>query len=323
MLIDMATTQTQARDDSEGLFVPQGKKLCFAAPFESSGVVSHRPSTWRDWLSLGPLNKQQIFYLVVMHGFGAMIISGAANFGVACAMYRTPSDKEIRVWPLPQNTVAGDMGVTVIIQQLVTYIITSTLVNFDLRHGTKSLTRPWPPLMHLPSTSSPHGSWFGVKTKEDVAERGQPLYMGKAEGSSRFVQFFYWFLRATCTGSERNVIFARKLTLRQRLERLCWTALQGGWWAVITFWWYWPIAIAIVAPLYEHEDMRGTWIPPIIKLLFGGIMGLLTNPFIALFAMGAETQVRHFYPEHELFQNLEAPSDSPVVERPQKPVMEA
>ena len=121
----------------------------------------------------------------------------------------------------------------------------------------------------------------------------------------RQVQFCLWFLRATCTGSERNIIFDRGLTHRHRFERVVWTALQGGWWAVITFWWYWPIAIAITAPLYDHKNMHGTWIPPIIKLLFGGIMGMITNPLMAMMALGAECHVHRFYPGHELWSESE------------------
>ena len=70
-----------------------------------------------------------------MNGIGAMIISGAANFGVACAMYRTTS-LPIRIWVFSENTIAGDMGVTVIIQQLITMIITSTLSRWSCRPGT-------------------------------------------------------------------------------------------------------------------------------------------------------------------------------------------
>lgn len=58
-----------------------------------------------------------------------------------------------------------------------------------------------------------------------------------------------------------------------------------------------PIAIAIVAPIYEHDDMAHTYKPMIIKLLYGGIMALITNPIMALMAMGAESSVRRCYPE--------------------------
>mgnify|MGYP000000112109 FL=1 len=295
--------QRQIEKDA-GLYVPQDKHLCFAAPYESTGVVSKRSSSWKEWVSLGPLRPQQIFYLFVMHTFGAGILSGAANFGVACAMYRT-TNKPIKMWPLNENTLAGDMGVTVVIQQIITYIVTSNLCNFDLRHGTRSLTRPWPPMMHFPSTSMPTGSWFGVKMPSVVQAEGHLLYMGNAENKSRFTQFCLWFLRATCTGSERNIIFERGLTVRHRFERLLWTALQGGWWAVITFWWYWPIAIAITQPLYGDDDLRGTWTPTFIKLLFGGIMGLITNPIMAMMTLGAECHVHRFYPDLELWQETE------------------
>lgn len=292
---------TEEEELEYGLFVPKDKKLCMAAPFASGGLVSHRSSNWKDWLNLGPLTLHQVFYIFIMNGIGAAIISGAANFGVAVAMYRT-TDDPIRIWPFDDNTIAGDMGVTVVIQQIVTYAITSQLCNFDLRHGLKPLRRPWPPMLHFPSTCKPSGSYLGVQTPEDVQKRGQLLYMGNGENQGPFAQFCLWFLRATSTGSERNDLFARGITPRQRLERLIWTLLQGGWWAVITFWWYWPIAIAIVSPIYEHDNMVHTWIPPIIKLLFGGILGLLTNPFIALFALGAESHVRRFYPQDTLWE---------------------
>ncbi|WFD31764.1 hypothetical protein MSPP1_002803 [Malassezia sp. CBS 17886] len=257
----------------------------------------------------------QLFYIFIMNGIGAAAISGAANFGVACAMYRTPS-KPIRVWPLEENTIAGDMGVTVIIQQLVTMLITSQLCHSDLRHGQRALPRPWPPMMHFPSSPSPRGSWLGTKMPSSMKEDGGELYMGNAQGRSAAAQYALWFLRAMCMGSERNAIFLRGLTFTQRIERLLWTALQGLWMAVLTFWWYWPIAIAIVAPIYEHRDMRGTWIPPIIKLLFGGIMGLLTNPFMALLALGSESAVRRFHPDLDIWSDGLAQGSSNMGELP-------
>lgn len=285
------------RTRQHGLYVAERTPL--AAPFVGTGVVSSRKSTWRDWLSLGPLTPYQIFYVFVLNGLGAMVISAAANFGVACAMYRT-TDIEISMWILEKNTIAGDMGVTVIIQQLITMIVTSTLCHHDLRHGVKAFTRPWPPMMHFPSSPFPHGSWLGSTLPSETG--GHSLYMGNARGKSPIVQFILWFLRAVSTGSERNAFLLRGLTFRQRIERLLFTALQGLWVAVLTFWWFWPIAIAIVAPIFEHRDMRGTWIPPLIKLIFGGLMGLLTNPIMAMMALGAESEVRRHHPDLTLWR---------------------
>ncbi|PKI84160.1 hypothetical protein MVES1_002135 [Malassezia vespertilionis] len=288
---------TSEESKASGLYVCQDEAVAAAAPYVSSGYVSRRPSTWRDWFAVGPLDFRQYFYLIAMHGFGCMVLSGAANFGVACAMYRTDNGHKITVWAFKDNTIAGDMGVTIIIQQLITTIISTAMTHFDLRHGMKPLRRPWPPMMHFPSNPTPNGSWLGTKMPSVVREKGlAPLYMGNAEGKSRFVAIILWFLRATSTGSERNVFYQRGITFRQRIERLAWTALQGLWLAVLSFWWYWPIAIAIVAPIFEHKDMRGSWAPPLIKLIFGGVLGLLTNPYIALASLGAESSVRRVYP---------------------------
>ncbi|WFD43914.1 hypothetical protein MPSI1_002579 [Malassezia psittaci] len=188
------------------------------------------------------------------------------------------------------------MGVTVVIQQLITMLITSSLCNHDVRHGVKALEHPWPPLMHFPANPTPAGSYLGTDHPKVVAQYGQ-VPMGNATNRSRFVQFVFWFIRAMCTGSERNAFLLRGLTMRQRVERLLWTAAQGLWVAVLSFWWFWPIGIAIVSPIWEHDNLRGTWTPPLIKLVYGALLGLLTNPFIALLTLGAECNVRRTHPD--------------------------
>lgn len=297
----------ELRDKSTGWTAktrPRG--VAFAAPYPRSGVVLSTPSTWKDWLLPGPLSLKdglQFWYVFVAQSVVAAIISGAANFGVACATYNH-YDRNVtpiylwRWFPVP---LAGDMGVTVIIQQIVTMIVTSALVHRDLVGGPIApLRRPWPPLLHLPSTPSPTGSWLGTKIKGQAPEKG--LYMGKAEGSGVIGRYFWWGIRSFLTGSERNDWATSGISMRQRFERLLWTAVQGFVVCLLTFWWYWPIAIAIVAPIYGGRNLAGTYIPAIIKLLYGGIMGLLTNPLMALLGMGAESSVRRAYPELEMWR---------------------
>lgn len=275
----------------------------FAAPYEHSGVVIDQPATLRDWKIPGPLTAGtgQWLYLVLGQSLVAAIISGSINFGVAVALYRT--QPRVRIWPFDQQTVAGDMGVTIIIQQIVSFIITSALVHHDLYTGPIGpLRRPWPPLLHLPSTPTPEGHWLGIRMPSDVPREKNNCRMGRSEGQTKLNGYFWWFVRAILTGSERNDLLATGISWRQRLERLIWTAAQGFFLCVLTFWWYWPIAIAIVAPIYEHRDVAGTWVPMIIKLLYGAILSLLTNPIMALMAMGAEVSVRRCYPELEIWQ---------------------
>ncbi|KAN0060920.1 hypothetical protein ACQY0O_006654 [Thecaphora frezii] len=270
----------------------------FAAPYERSGVVIDQPATLKDWIVPGPLTfgHGQWWYLIAGQSLVAAVISGAINFGVAVALYKgRPS---VDLWTFSKQTVAGDMGVTVIIQQIVSFIITSALVHHDLYAGPIGpLRRPWPPLLHLPSTPDAAGSLLGVRMAEDVKHQGVPCPMGRSEGKSKLNGYWWWFVRAVLTGSERNDLLASEISWRQRLERLVWTAAQGFLLCVLTFWWYWPLSIAIVAPLYGNRELAGTYMPMIIKLLFGAILSLLTNPIMALMAMGAESSVRRCYPE--------------------------
>lgn len=287
----------------QGWWKHQRRAVPFAAPYERSGVVIDQPAKLRDWMVPGPLTpgpltkgNGQWLYLVFGQSLVAAVISGAINFGVAVALYH--SQPRVRIWPFDQQTVAGDMGVTVIIQQIVSFIITSSLVHHDLYAGPIGpLRRPWPPLLHLPSTPVPEGHWLGIRMREDVEREGKSCRMGRSEGKTKLDGWWWWFVRAVMTGSERNDLLAVGISWRQRLERLVWTAAQGFFLCCLTFWWYWPIAIAIVAPIYEHRNLAGTYIPMIIKLLYGAIMSLLTNPIMALMAMGAESSVRRAYPE--------------------------
>lgn len=110
-------------------------------------------------------------------------------------------------------------------------------------------------------------------------------------------------------GSERNDLLSPGISWRQRIERLLFTAVQGFVICLLTFWWYWPISIAIVAPIYEHRSLAGTFIPAIIKLVYGGVLSLLTNPIMALLAMGAESSVRRGYPELEVWREFGGDED--------------
>lgn len=277
---------------------PYRRAIPFAAPYARSGVVIDQPATLRDWVVPGPLTfgYGQWWYLVFGQSIVAALISGAINFGVAVALYH--SQPTIDIWTFDRQTVAGDMGVTVIIQQIVSLIITSSLVHHDLYAGPIGpFRRPWPPLLHLPSTPKPEGHWLGARMPEDVQRDGASCRMGRSEGKSKKNGWWWWFVRAVLTGSERNDLLAAGISWRQRLERLMWTAAQGFFLCCLTFWWYWPLAIAIAAPIYEHRELAHTWVPMIIKLLYGAILSLLTNPIMALMAMGAESSVRRCYPE--------------------------
>lgn len=232
-----------ARDPHHGVkdwWKHKRRAVPFAAPYANSGVVLDMPATLRDWIIPGPLTfgHGQWWYLVVAQSIVPALISGAINFGVAVALYlHQPS---VTVWVFDRQTVAGDMGVTVIIQMIVQFVLVSALVHQDLAGGPIGpLRRPWPPLMHLPSTPSPEGNALGVKMPKDVLADGRPCPMGRAEDKGRWTRWWWWGVRAVLTGSERNDLLARGISWRQRLERFVWTAVQGFCLCALTFWWYW------------------------------------------------------------------------------------
>eukprot|EP01114_Cavostelium_apophysatum_P022960 TRINITY_DN8492_c0_g1_i1.p1 TRINITY_DN8492_c0_g1~~TRINITY_DN8492_c0_g1_i1.p1 ORF type:complete len:251 (+),score=21.96 TRINITY_DN8492_c0_g1_i1:131-883(+) len=78
------------------------------------------------------LTTKQLLSLIFMHSIGAGILDGAINFGIACAMYKGAS--HVSLWYFP-NTLAGDIGVTIIIQSVLTYILDGMLSSKDARNG--------------------------------------------------------------------------------------------------------------------------------------------------------------------------------------------
>lgn len=290
----------------------KGATLAFGAPLPDGGCINPaKPSWWQMWRIPGPLSlhTRQGWYFIIFHIIGAIIISAAANFGVACAMYRKHSIDNITMWKLKDNTIAGDMAVTILIQTTATYVITSTMVHRDIYTGLIApLRRPWPYLLHLPSTPSPNGTKFlGTRLPSQVPA-GEKLPMGPSVTSETgpFKAFCLWFLRFLFCGTERNDILAPAISFKQRCQRFLWTVVQGlGLSALVVWAPFWGISLCIVAPIWTGHQMAGTWVGPAIKCTYGGILALVTNPFICLIAMGAEYNVKRAYPELQLWQDDE------------------
>ncbi|KAF8507393.1 hypothetical protein JB92DRAFT_2960715 [Gautieria morchelliformis] len=80
-------------------------------------------------------------------------------------------------------------------------------------------------------------------------------------------------------------------------KSLCIILIRGFVISALYFMVFWPIAIAITAPLYGRVDMHGTWTPEIIKTIFGGLLGLFMNPLIAALVLGARQPAGESTPE--------------------------
>ncbi|GAA6020771.1 hypothetical protein JCM8202_004571 [Rhodotorula sphaerocarpa] len=211
---------------------------------------------------------------------GAAIIDGAANFGVACAMYRTVhAPGRITMWNIRENTIAGDCAVTVFIQGILTFVISSALVHVDLRTGKiDAFPYPWP------------DTRFAVLQGPDPDPSTHTLRQRlwwtfhQRHGLGRGLHFF--------SGSHVNDLLEPKLGWRVRGQRLFWSTWKGSVMSALYFLVLWPLTIAIIAPIWGGADMQGTWVPQAIKLVFGFTLGLLQTPFVCLIALGAEDSVR-------------------------------
>ncbi|ORX95443.1 hypothetical protein K493DRAFT_315020 [Basidiobolus meristosporus CBS 931.73] len=90
------------------------------------------------------LTRKHILYLAVMHSIGAGILDAGINFGIATAMYKT-SDNPVQLWSLKNNTIAGDAGVTIIIQTILTWVLDTLATNGDLKRGIITPIRGYHP----------------------------------------------------------------------------------------------------------------------------------------------------------------------------------
>ncbi|ORY88975.1 hypothetical protein BCR35DRAFT_300732 [Leucosporidium creatinivorum] len=262
-----------------------------------------RKPTLRPFNPLGlpsPLTTRQLVYIFGIQGLGAACIDGGANFAIAYAMYRTGTNS-VTMWKLSENTVAGDLGVTVFIQGVLTFLIASSMVHVDMRNGKmEALPYPWPDTRFAVVDFAP--------AEEARTKRGRLWRLfHQRHGLGRGLHLF--------SGSAVNDLFDFKnLSFRDWIERLFWTVWMGATLSALFFLIFWPIAIACVAPKWGGLNMAHTWTAPIIKLVFGFLLGLFMNPIVACIALGSEDAVRdHRREVHDRHvQAMEAAPASPT-----------
>lgn len=192
------------------------------------------------------------------------------------------------MWVFSKNTIAGDLGVTPIIQCLASMLITSTLVHSDLHASSiKPLPYVYPHVEHLPD---PRLLLSRTHRKQVLEQRvaqsdEKPLPLNEKEGG---IKYYYWMLvRFIFEGTERNMLLA-KPGLGNWLGRFVWTAAQGALIGIIFGFPIWCLAIVILGPIYGNGNMGNKWAPQVIKLVYGAIVGWVTNPVIAILALGSQ-----------------------------------
>lgn len=167
----------------------------------------------------------------------------------------TAGANPITMWKLSENTVAGDLGVTVLIQGTLTYVIAGSMVHVDMRGGKiAAFPFPWPDTAFAvvdfdpPETAQTrHGRIWRLFHRRHGLGRGLHLL----------------------SGSDVNDLFNFSVGIQQWSYRLFWTVLAGLVLSALYFFVFWPIAIACVAPKWGGVNMAFSWTPPVIKAIFG------------------------------------------------------
>lgn len=263
-----------------------------------------------------PLTNKQWFYILVLQGLGAGIIDFGANFGIAYAMYH--NQHVVKMWVFSQNTIAGDLGVTPIIQCLASMLISSTLVHSDLHHSQiKPLPFVYPHVEHLPdprllfSRSRKRGGLARNTSKEEgtsgthsidsvavVDNEKSRAYQGQGEHTYTGFSYYFWMLiRFIFEGTEKNMLLA-KPGFANWFGRFIWTAAQGAALGVVLGFPIWCLAIVILGPIYQNDNMGNKWAPQVIKGVYGAVVGWVTNPVIALLALGSQADHHLIVVEH-------------------------
>jgi len=189
------------------------------------------------------------------------------------------------MWVFSKNTIAGDLGVTPIIQCLASMLITSTLVHSDLHASTiKPLPFVYPHVSHLPDPRLLLSKSYRQEQQRQVTDEKADTQME----SHRGLKYYYWMLvRFIFEGTERNMLLA-KPGFANWWGRFIWTAAQGALIGIIFGFPIWCLAIVILGPIYGNGNLGNKWAPQVIKLVYGAIVGWVTNPVIAVLALGSQ-----------------------------------
>ncbi|CCG81974.1 Putative uncharacterized protein [Taphrina deformans PYCC 5710] len=226
----------------KNLFHRGAKGVPPVSTIDSSSTVDATPKNVR--LPSSTWTKHQIFYVFIMNGLGAFVISGGINLAIAYGMYAHEDldSNPIRLFRLP-NTLSGDAAVTLFVQCIITWLITMISVSGDLRRGKVQ------PIGFVPEPQNKLLRWYFFLDAE------QPV------GRKNFGQWVVFILSQI----GRSLVFSVPL-----------------------FFLFWPATVGILTSSTLGSHMGNdyyyarTWTPQIFKLLYGGLVGLVQNPFFVM-----------------------------------------
>ncbi|KXX76954.1 hypothetical protein MMYC01_207608 [Madurella mycetomatis] len=213
------------------------------------------------------LTAHQLFYILVLNGVGAVILSGGINFAVAYAMYANlqPPHPPPLLFTLPSSFL-GDAAVTAIIQSCVSWLVPLFFVNYDLAHRRVAPLGIFPePASHLVRRlffldHYNGGSGLGHGGKSGSSSPSiPPSSSGCGPGCVPSVGFFLAQLGRAMAVAVMSfcVLIGPTVGILMAVG-----TRYGGDWVFLD-----------------------KWTGPLFKLVYGGVLSLLTSPGIAMFWM--------------------------------------
>lgn len=203
-------------------------------------------------------------------------------------MYKTIDVEKhpIRLFQFP-NTLAGDATVTIFIQCVITWFIELILVNRDLRSGHIQ------PIGFIKEPSNAIVRWFllldrhpPAATDDAEAANGADGANGNSDDDLRRPLSAPHDENCRCEQhSEQYEIGSWKHWFVFLVSQLIRALLIG----VLMWFLLWPISIGILTAVGDKRADgdwwfdASSWAPPIFKLVFGGVLALITTPPFAAF----------------------------------------
>ncbi|KAM7224077.1 hypothetical protein V8F06_000550 [Rhypophila decipiens] len=276
-------------------------------PIPESDIHTRRPSPSHPRAPTTRLNAHQIFYIFILDGLGAMILSGAINFAIAYAMYTSSSSSSpaaagtttnsvvippriILLFHLP-NSLAGDAAVTIVLQTVITWLVEFLLVKRDLERGG---VRPVG-FVGIPRYGK-FVRWFCFLDDDDDGLVGEDMLHQDLDCSSKKGNNS----KTVMESEERE----EESTTRLKLPNLWGAGRVSVIWsqivralvvAVVMFLLLWGPCVGILMALGRKDETIGAlgdwvfdrrvWLPQVFKLVLGALLALLETPAFAFFWM--------------------------------------
>ena len=215
------------------------------------------------------------------------------------------------MWVFKENTIAGDLGVTPIVQCLASMLITSSLVHTDLHHhAIAPLPFVYPHVEHLPD---PRQLFQRRHKTKPSANKEKTAPLDPQTEKHGFMFYFWMLIRFIFEGTENNMLLAR-IPASRWFGRLLWTAAQGAAIGILFGFPLWCLAVLILGPIYGNGNLGHIWAPQIIKGVYGAIVGWITNPVIATLALGSQADCHLVVVNHDVEQSNASPTISTIPE---------